>query len=185
MYRDIEAAIYHLENSHEWKHAAVRFRQLRQICRPPRKMAGGRPVALAVLAVTGLTSRKVFILAPIRALRTDKVHAANRYARRNSRSPVLPHDNSSGLGERNAREQTAPSMDCSTIEHDLADVSLFAPAFAELAAPRAVRHQAEWPAAMIAEVPSPPRSWDRLIRDLDDRHDALARCSGADAVSRE
>jgi hypothetical protein len=118
-------------------------------------------------------------------LRADDIHAADRYARRNRRSPVHPHENSSGLGERNAREQTAPSMDCSTIEHDLADVSLFAPAFAELAAPPAVRHQAEWPAAMIAEVPSPPRSWDRLIRDLDDRHDALAHCLGAEAASRE
>ena len=73
-------------------------------------------------------------------------------------------------------------MDCPTLEHDLvADVSLFAPAFAELAAPPSVRHQAEWPAAMIAESASPPR---RVIRELKDCHEALARRSGADTASR-
>jgi hypothetical protein len=76
-------------------------------------------------------------------------------------------------------------MDCPTVEHDLADVGLFAPALAKLAAPPTVRHQAEWPAAMIAELPSRPRSWSRLIRDLDDRHEALARCLGAEAASRQ
>jgi hypothetical protein len=77
-------------------------------------------------------------------------------------------------------------MDCpSTVEHDLADVGLFAPALAELAAPPAVRHQAEWPAAMIAELPSRPRSWDRFVRDRDHGHEALARCLGAEAASRQ
>jgi hypothetical protein len=71
----------------------------------------------------------------------------------------------------------------STVEHDLAEVGLFAPALAELAAPPAVRHQPEWPSATIAALASRPRSWSRLIRDLDDRHEALARRSGAEAAS--
>ena len=65
------------------------------------------------------------------------------------------------------------------VEDHLTNVVLLAPAFAELAAPPAVRHQAEGAPAMIAELVSPPR---RLIRDLD-RHEALARCLGAEAAS--
>jgi hypothetical protein len=74
-------------------------------------------------------------------------------------------------------------MDCPTLEIDpLADVNFFAAAFAELAAPPAVRHQAERSAAMIAALASPPR---RLIRELKDCHEALARRSGGDAASRQ
>jgi hypothetical protein len=69
------------------------------------------------------------------------------------------------------------------VEHDLAEVGLFAPALAELAAPPAVRHQPEWPSATIAALASRPRSWSRLIRDLDDRYEAFARRSGAEAAS--
>ena len=72
-------------------------------------------------------------------------------------------------------------MDCGPIQHDFVKVGVFAPALAELAAPPAVRHQPEWPTATIAALASRPRSWIRLIRDLDDRHEALARRVGAEA----
>ena len=40
----------------------------------------------------------------------------------------------------------------------------------------------EWPTAAIAALASRPRSWSRLIRDLDDRYEALARRLGAEAA---
>jgi hypothetical protein len=63
MHCDIEATIDHLKNSHKWKHAAIRFRELRQICWPLGEVVGSLPVAPANCPVTGLTSRKVFIFA--------------------------------------------------------------------------------------------------------------------------
>src|SRR6516164_6670716 len=42
-------------------------------------------------------------------------------------------------------------MDCTPAQHDFAKECIFAPALTKLAAPRTVRHHAEWSTAMITE----------------------------------
>ena len=48
MHCDIEATIDHLKDSHEGKHAAVRFREFRQICWPLSEVLASRAVAPVV-----------------------------------------------------------------------------------------------------------------------------------------
>ena len=68
--------------------------------------------------------------------------------------------------------------------HDFAKERIFAPALTKLAAPRTVRHHAEWSTAMITDLTQPHHTPHRVALILDrrgvalilDRRDALA-CS--------
>ena len=66
-------------------------------------------------------------------------------------------------------------MDCSPAQHDFAKERIFAPALTKLAAPRTVRHHAEWSTAMITDLTQPHHTPHRVALILD-RRDALA-CS--------
>ena len=93
--------------------------------------------------------------------------------------PVLQRRSTS----RPQAQQPAPAMDCIPIRHDLAKVCLFAPALAELAAPPAVRHHSERPAAMITDLAGPHCTRRRGARMFAADHDALARSLSTDMAS--